>query len=110
MPIVADRGNHNPGHGYQALVIGAPLATEIKEPADLKGRTYSEPGPDGTGEVSLATYLHKGGLTIKDVNFVALNFSDMQGAAKGSVNARFELFSDGCEGGVGIARKRRRWR
>ena len=39
-----------------------------------------------------------------------VNFSDMQGAAKGSVNARFELFSDGCEGGVGIARKRRRWR
>ncbi len=88
MPIVADRGNHNPGHGYQALVIRAPLANEIKEPADLKGRTYSEPGPDGTGEVSLATYLHKGGLTIKDVNFVALNFSDMQAALEsGKIDA-----------------------
>ena len=85
--IVADKGNLNPGHGYEAMIVRKDLADKIKAPADLKGKTIALSARDITPEVTLDTYLKKGGLTVKDVNIVTMAFPDMRNAlANGSID------------------------
>lgn len=88
LKIVADKGNLNPGFGFEATVIRSDLADKIKGPADLRGRTIAVSARDITPEVTLDTYLRKAGLTINDVNVVVLPHADMLNALKnGSIDA-----------------------
>jgi NitT/TauT family transport system substrate-binding protein len=88
MFIVADKGNLDPGNGYEAIVVRKELAGSIKGPKDLKGRTVALSALDITPEVTLDTYLRSGGLTIKDVNVVTIPHVDMLQALKnGSIDA-----------------------
>ncbi len=85
--LVADKGNLNPGHGFEAHVVRAELAEKIKGPQDLKGRTIAVSARDITPEVTLDAYLRKGGLTIKDVNVVVVPHADMLAALRnGSID------------------------
>lgn len=86
--VVGDKGNLSAGHGFEGLVVRSALANEVKGPADLKGRTYALASRDITPEVTVATFLKKGGLSINDVNVVTLAFPDMQAALEsGKVDA-----------------------
>jgi len=88
MFIVADKGNLNPGNGYEAIVVRKELADTIKGPKDLKGRTVAISAFDITPEVTLDAYMRQGGLTVKDVNLVAVAHPDMLQALKnGSIDA-----------------------
>jgi len=85
--IVADKGNLDPGHGYEAIVVRKELAATIKGPKDLKGRTVAISALDISPEVTLDTYLRQGGLTEKDVNLVTVPHPDMLQALKnGSID------------------------
>lgn len=81
--IVADKGQLNPGRGYEATLVRKDLAAVIKGPKDLKGRTIAISARDITPEVTLDAYLRQGGLTIKDVKVVTVPHADMQQAFKG---------------------------
>lgn len=85
--IVADKGNLDPGHGYEAIVVRKDLVGTIKGPKDLKGRTVAVSAMDITPEVTLDTYLRQAGLTVKDVNLVTVSHVDMLQALKnGSID------------------------
>src|SRR5215813_1741164 len=85
--IVADKGNLDPGHGYEAIVVRKELAGTIKGPKDLKGRRVAISALDISPEVTLDTYLRQGGLTEKDVNLVTVPHPDMLQALKnGSID------------------------
>lgn len=75
--IVADKGNLNPGNGYEAIVVRKDLADQIKGPKDFKGRSIAIAARDITPEVSLNTFLQRDGLTVNDVNVVTMAFPDM---------------------------------
>lgn len=75
--IVADKGNQNPGNGYEAYVARKDLADQIKGPKDLKGKTIALAARDISPEYSLDAYLRTGGLTINDVNVVTMGHPDM---------------------------------
>lgn len=75
--IVADKGNQNPGNGYEGYVVRKDLADQIKGPKDLKGRTVALAARDISPEYSLDAYLRQGGLTINDVNVVTMGHPDM---------------------------------
>lgn len=75
--IVADKGNLNPGNGYEAIVVRKDLADQIKGPKDFKGRSIAIAQRDITPEYSLNTFLQQGGLTVNDVNVVTMAFPDM---------------------------------
>ncbi len=86
--IAADKGNLDPGFGYEAIVVRTELAATITGPKDLRGRTIALASLDITPEVTLDTYLRQGGLTVKDVKLVALAHADMLQALKnGSIDA-----------------------
>lgn len=86
--ITADKGNLDPGFGYEAIVVRSELAGTITGPKDLRGRTVAISALDITPEVTLDTYLRQGGLTVKDVNLIALPHADMFQALKnGSIDA-----------------------
>ena len=86
--IVADKGNLDPGHGYEAIVVRKELAATIKGPKDLQGRTIALSARDIGPEVTLDAYLRQGGLTEKDVNVVTVPHVDMLQALKnGSIDA-----------------------
>ncbi len=88
MFIVADKGNLDPGSGYEAVVVRKDLAGVIKGPGDLRGRTVALSALDITPEVTLDTYLKSGGLSIKDVTVVTIPHVDMLQALKnGSIDA-----------------------
>lgn len=78
--IVADKGNQNPGNGYEAYIVRKDLADQIKGPKDLKGRTVALAARDISPEYSLDAYLRQGGLTINDVNVVTMGHPDMLSA------------------------------
>ena len=86
--IVADKGNLDPGHGYEAIVIRKELAGTIKGPRDLKGRSVAISATDIPPEITLDAYMRQGGLTVKDVNVVTVSHVDMLQALKnGSIDA-----------------------
>jgi NitT/TauT family transport system substrate-binding protein len=77
LKIVADKGNIDPGHGYEAMVVRKDLADKIKTAADLKGRKIALAQRNITPEVTLDTFLRTGGLTVKDVTIQTMAFPDM---------------------------------
>src|SRR5262245_10813619 len=90
--IVADKGNLDPGHGYEAIVVRKGLAETIKRPKDLKGRTVAISARDIGPEVTLDAYLRRDGLTERDVNVVTVPHVDMLQALKnGSIDAALPI-------------------
>ena len=78
--IVADKGSTpSPEWEFSALVIRKDLidSGRVKDYSDLKGLTLVTSGRGNSPEVSLATALKKGGLTLKDVNFSQMGFPEM---------------------------------
>ncbi len=93
--IVADKGNYALGHGFAAIVVRTELIDVIKGPKDLKGHTFGLTSRDVAPEMNLDAYLRTGGLTINDVNIVAIPPADLQQALKnGSIDTAqaFEPF------------------
>ncbi len=93
--IVADKGSYAPSHGFAAIVVRTELIDVIKGPRDLKGHSIALTSRDTAPEMNVDAYLRTGGLTINDVNVVALPVSDLQQALKnGSIDAAqaFEPF------------------
>jgi NitT/TauT family transport system substrate-binding protein len=85
--IVADKGNLNPGHGYEAIIVRTALADKVKGPADLRGKKIAISARDITPEVTLNAYLQKAGLSIKDVDVKTMPFPDMRAAlANGAID------------------------
>src|SRR5215467_12709786 len=88
--VVADKGNMDPGHGYEAIVVRKALLDRggFGSAADLKGKTVAIAAKDISPEVTLSTFLKSGGLTIKDINLVTMSHADMVTAlANGSIDA-----------------------
>lgn len=86
--VVADKGNMDPGHGYEAIVVRKGLSGGTGSAADLKGKTVAISAKDISPEVTLSTFLKTGGLTIKDINLVTMSHADMVTAlANGSIDA-----------------------
>jgi NitT/TauT family transport system substrate-binding protein len=89
LKIVADKGNVDPGHGYEAMVVRKDLWDKgsIRTPADLRGKKIALASRNITPEVTLDTFLKTGGLTVKDVTVVPMAFPDMVNAlANGSID------------------------
>ncbi len=85
--IVADKGNMNPGHGYEAMMVRKALADTIKGPGDLKGKKVAMSSRDISPEVTLDAFLRKAGLSVRDVDIVTMGFPDMRAAlANGSID------------------------
>ena len=95
MRIVADKGQTpSPEWDFSALIIRKDLidSGRVKDYSDLKGLTLVTSGRGNSPEVSLATALKKGGLTLKDVNYSQMGFPDMVTA----------LSTRGIDGGIVI--------
>jgi NitT/TauT family transport system substrate-binding protein len=93
--IVADKGQAvGPDWDFSALVIRKDLidSGKVKDYKDLKGLTLVTSGRGNSPEVSLATALKKGGLTLQDVNYTNMSFPDMVAA----------LQNKGIDGGIMI--------
>lgn len=89
LKIVADKGNLDRGHGYEAMIVRKDLWDRgaIRSPSDLKGRTVALAARNITPEVTLDTFLRQGGLSVSDVRIVPLPFPDMVTAlTNGSVD------------------------
>ncbi len=110
--IVGDKGNMNPGHGYEAIVVRKSLWDKIdfKSPADLRGKTVALAARDISPEVDLDSFLRTGGLTVNDVNVVTMGFPDMGIAlANGSIDAALSIepfVTQIAEKGIGVIWKR----
>jgi NitT/TauT family transport system substrate-binding protein len=87
LKIVADKGNMDPGHGYEAMMVRKEQLDKFKTAADLKGKNVAISARDISPEVTLDTFLRSGGLTIKDVNVVTIAHADMgQALSNGSID------------------------
>ncbi len=108
--IVADKGNMNPGHGYEAIVVRKALAETIKGPADLRGRKIAVSARNITAEVALDTYLHKAGLSVKDVDLQTMPFPNMRDAlANGSIDVAVAIepfVAQIVKNGIGVVLQR----
>ncbi len=110
--IVADKGNMNPGHGYEAMVVRRQLwdTGSINGPADLRGKKVAIAARDISPEVTLDTFLKTGGLSVKDVEIVTMPFADMrQALANGSIDMAMPLepfATQIAENGIGVIWKR----
>jgi len=94
LKIVADKGNMNPGHGYEAMVVRQQLwdAGTIRTAADLRGKKIAIAARDIAPEVTLDTFLKTAGLSVRDVQIVPLAFGDMrQALANGSIDMAMPL-------------------
>jgi len=108
--IVADKGNMNPGHGYEAIVVRKAMADKIKGPADLRWRKIAISARNITPEVALDTYLQQAGLSVKDVDLQTMPFPDMRSAlANGSIDAAVPIepfVAQIVENGIGVILQR----
>ncbi len=110
--VVADKGNMNRDHGYEAIVVRKALWDKgaFKSPADLRGKTVALAARDISPEVDLDTFLRTGGLTVNDVNVVTMGFPDMGVAlANGSIDAALPIepfVTQIADAGIGIIWKR----
>ncbi len=79
LKIVADKGTSGPGFEYAQIVLRKDLADsgQIKEVKDLKGKKIGVTSLAGSGEAAVAYLVKQAGLTIKDVELVAMAYSDM---------------------------------
>ncbi len=112
LKIVADKGNMNPGHGYEAMVVRKQIwdAGAIRSAADLKGKKIAIAARDISPEVTLDTFLKTAGLSVKDVEIVTMAFADMrQALANGSIDMAMPLepfATQIAENGIGHIWKR----
>jgi len=110
--IVADKGNMNPGHGYEAMVVRKQLwdTGALKSVADLRGKTVAISARSISPEVTLDAFLRTGGLTVDDVNIVTLPHADMGNAlANGSIDMALPIepfVTQIAETGIGVIWKR----
>lgn len=88
LKIVADNATVQPGHSSAALVVRKELANTVKTPADLKGHKIAVLTVKGSSAlIYMDKILAPAGLTVKDVNLVAMPFPDMLTAlANGAVD------------------------
>jgi NitT/TauT family transport system substrate-binding protein len=87
LKIVADKGNLDPGHGYEAMMVRKDQVDKYKRPSDLKGKKVSISARNISPEVTLDVFLRTGGLTVKDVDVVTMAHADMgQALANGSID------------------------
>jgi NitT/TauT family transport system substrate-binding protein len=77
--IVADQNTARPGASSIALMVRKDLIDngEVKDYADLKGRTIAVVSKRATMELDVLKALQKGGLTRKDVNLINMGFPQM---------------------------------
>ncbi len=77
--IVADKGNVDPPHGFEAFLVRKQLidSGQVRSVADLKGRRVAISATGIPPEFELDTMLRTAGLTVKDVTVVTLSFPDM---------------------------------
>jgi NitT/TauT family transport system substrate-binding protein len=109
--IVADKGSDRLGFGYQGIALRKGLQDRVKDYADLKGLKIGMTGTGGTSaEIVLAVALKKAGLTMKDVETVAIPYPDLNTALNtGAIDAavHFEpLFTVGISQGFAVSWKR----
>ncbi len=110
--IVADKGNMNPGHGYEAMVVRKQLwdTGALKSAADLRGKTVAIAARNISPEVTLDAFLRTGGLTVDDVNVVTLAHAEMGNAlANGSIDMGLPIepfVTQIAEKGIGVIWKR----
>jgi NitT/TauT family transport system substrate-binding protein len=109
--IVADKGSDRPGFGYQGIALRKGLEGRINDYADLKGLKIGMTGTGGISpEIVLAVALKKGGLTMKDIETVAIPYPDLNTAlSTGAIDAavHFEpLFTVGINQGFAVSWKR----
>jgi NitT/TauT family transport system substrate-binding protein len=78
--IVADKGSTpSPAWDFNALMVRKDLldSGQVKDYADLKGLTITTTAKGNSTEVDVAKALEKGGLTLADINYVNMSFTDM---------------------------------
>jgi len=88
--IVADKGSTPPGYGYAPILVRKALvdAGKVKSFSDFRGLTVAQVARGTASLPLLMAGLKKGGLTIKDVKEVFLNFPDHVAAlANGAIDA-----------------------
>jgi len=92
--IVADKGTVSPGHGYLALIVRKDHldSGRYRDLNDLKGMTLAVTAKGVSQQIVIEKYLHKAGLTAKDIKLVTLAYSDMNIAlANKSIDATVQI-------------------
>jgi NitT/TauT family transport system substrate-binding protein len=92
--IVSDKGTVSPGHGYLALIVRKDHVDSgrYKSFADLKGMTMAVTAKGVSQEIVTERYLKKAGLSLKDIKFTTLGYSDMNIAlANKSIDATVQI-------------------
>jgi NitT/TauT family transport system substrate-binding protein len=79
MKIVADKGSALPGHGYFAFVVRKDLASQIRSPADLRGRVLAVTGYQrgASSEVTIGKLLEGSGVKESDIRLTNMTFADI---------------------------------
>lgn len=89
--IVADKGSTpSPQWDFLAMMVRKDLidSGKVKDYKDLKGLTIASSGKANSTEIEIFKPLQKGGLTLKDVNWVNMGFPEMAPAfANKSIDA-----------------------
>lgn len=80
MRIVADKGVHPKGLGWQVVAVRKDLAGQVKTPADLKGRKIALSCNSCSVDYFLMVVLKQANLNIKDVDTVDMAVPDMLAA------------------------------
>jgi ABC-type nitrate/sulfonate/bicarbonate transport system substrate-binding protein len=77
--IVADKGVNSPGHGFNAILVRKDLwdSGEVRDYADLRGRTIATLAPQNAQEIQLELALARANLRLEDVRLVHMPFPDM---------------------------------
>jgi len=92
--IVSDKGTVSPGHGYLALIVRKDHVDDgrYRTLKDLKGMTLAVTAKGVSQQIVIEKYLHKAGLTSKDIKLVTLAYSDMNIAlANKSIDATVQI-------------------
>lgn len=109
--IVADKGSDRPGFGYQGIAVRKGLERQVTDYKDLKGLKVGMASLGGTSaEIVLNRALQAGGLTMKDVEIVPVQYPDLNTALRtGAIDVaiHFEpLFSMAVAQGLAVSWKR----
>jgi NitT/TauT family transport system substrate-binding protein len=90
--LVSDKGSLPPGYGYQGIIIRQDLVDVLRGPADLRGRRIAITDYGISTEVTIARYLERAGLTIRDIDLVTMGFGDMVvGLANRGIDAAMSI-------------------
>ena len=92
--IVSDKGTVSPGHGYLGLIVRKDHfdSGRYKDFGDLQGMTMAVTAKGVSQQIVTEMFLHKAGLSLKDIKLVYLGYSDMNIAlANGSIDATIQI-------------------